>query len=205
MKRKYILMILICSLTFIGCKDINYANSTINNKPATSTTNNQDKIPPLTEPQKDIKPLDNDDFIVTYNNVSLSLGNDAGKVLQQLGQGTANENNNFGFVGYHDENKYKIFMHGYPTSSPIVTLYSKVTISDGTSIISQLDITNLGTNRGLGKKDSYSKMIALYGNPKKEVTENNITKCSYSFENKELDIFYNSIKEIVQILLVDTD
>jgi len=204
MKRKYIVMIMIFSLTFVGCEGNNYANSTMVKNAAVATN----QLPTFRESQKDkdqIKPLDNDDFIISYHNVSFTVGEDAGKVLQQLGEGTANENNNFGFVGYDNEYKHKIFMHGYPANSPIITLYSKVSIHDGTSIISQLDITNSGTKRGLSKGDSYSKMIALYGTPNKEAKDSNGTKSSYWFENKELDIYYNSNQEVIQILLVNTD
>lgn len=187
-----------------------YLTAPVVNKPNEISTTNQsqgNKTSTTNQPQaekKQLKPLEKDDFVISYKDVQLDVGEDASKVLQQLGPGTANEDNNFGFVGWDMENNYKFFMHAYPPNASTFTLYTKVSIANGTSIISELTLNDLGTKRGLSKGDLYNKMIELYGEPTQELQYNTGSKYSYIFGKRELDLYFDSNKAISAIVIVNT-
>lgn len=191
-KLKFILIIVLC---LIGCgkKDI-MAYSTMNEKLEIINSFSSDRT--------EGKQLSKEDFTVKYNNFEIIIGEQANKVLEKLGQGTANENNNFGFIGWDIENKYKFYSHGYPADSPIIDIITKVSVVEGTSIINQMNISNIGTNRNIRIGDSFEKLVELYGEPKEKMNDNNETSYYYSLDNKELDFYFDRKLNIVRILLI---
>lgn len=146
--------------------------------------------------------LTDKDFSITYNNVKIELGKPCGNVLKILGDGTATEDNNYGFVGYSEDNKYKYYNHGYPMNNPLINVYTKVDIIDGTSTISQIDIFNYAYKQGIKKGESYKNIKNLYGKATKELI-NNLGKkeCIYNYKNKTLDFTFNKNSKLELISL----
>lgn len=190
---KYFKVFLILLLLLIGWSGNIILNQLNENKAIAIASNYQMK-------EIEVKPLRDKDFIVEYNEVKFTVGEATNKVLTELGQGTANEKNNFGFIGWDNENKFKFYSHGYPKDTPIIELITKVSVIDGTSIINRVDISKIGTQRNLKEGDSFDKMVELYGEPEVE-GKNNGVKYFYLKGNKKLEIIFNKNKEILKIFI----
>ena len=73
---------------------------------------------------------------LNYNDLVIKAGMDSKATLDKLGNGSAAEDNNYGFVGWSEDNKYKYYYHNYGSFS----LYTKVNVVDGTSVIDKISL-----------------------------------------------------------------
>lgn len=194
MKRLKFILIIVLFLT--GCGKNNEIVNSSKNKEFMTLSNSESK-------QSKSEPLSLVDFTVEYNGVDIIVGERASKVLEKLGPGTANENNNFGFIGWDTENKYKFYNHGYPKDSPIIEVITRVSVAEGTSIINSIDISNIGTNRNIKIGDSFEKLVELYGYPKEKKNDNNEVTYYYFLENNELDFYFDRNHKVERIVLIN--
>lgn len=148
---------------------------------------------------KSPQPLSDADFQVCYNSVVFGVGDDAQEVLAKLGLGIANPENNYGFIGQDDENRYKFYYYGYPADSSIVYITTRVEIGTGKSIVSHIDASLVGTNRGLRKGDSYERIAALYGWVSGIAKKGSSYRFFLDFKDKTIEIEVNDKKTIESI------
>lgn len=199
--KKYLSLLIIssCIISFSACasknesaKNLTTPDNTINNETNTSL--------PVTKIDTG-NTLTNKDFSVNYKEVEITLDSSVEELLKILGNGTANEDNNFGFVGWDKDKKYKYHNHGYPENSPTFYIMTRTDVKSGNVILNEIDITILGSNREIKKDDSYDKMLETYGEPseKLELQDNSINYL-YILENKAL--IFNVNKETNNIVKI---
>jgi len=105
--------------------------------------------------------LQADDFEVTYDNLVIKPGMEARDIINKLGNGSADEDNNYGFTGWSEDNKYKCYRHEYRSFS----IYTRVNVIDGTSIVSQISLDDIPTGRGIRNGSTYRDLLRIYGAP----------------------------------------
>lgn len=77
---------------------------------------------------------------LNYNDLVVKVGMYSKSILDKLGNGSATEDNNYGFVGWSEDNKYTYYYHDYGSFS----LYTKVNVVDGTSVIDKISLNETG-------------------------------------------------------------
>lgn len=122
-------------------------------------------------------------------------------IFDVIGNGDANEDNNFGFIGWDPDNKYKYYSRRYSNFSII----TKVEVVSGKSIISQIDLISVETARGVSVKDSYDKLIKEYGTQYNKTIHDDKTTYIYEFINKKLIFDVNKENEIIRISILYID
>jgi len=137
------------------------------------------------------------DFEIIYKDVVVKLGVVPEEILDKLGQGGANENNNYGFVGWSPDNKYKYYSHEYESFD----LYTRINVVEGTSVISQVNLNDIPTNRGIKKGNTYNDMINTYGQPMSANKDNGETYFEYKLKDKFIKFGVNDNKIIEDITL----
>jgi uncharacterized lipoprotein YehR (DUF1307 family) len=109
--------------------------------------------------------LDEDEFKVFVNGITIEVGDDPKEMIDTLENDPDSMECNFIFVGYDDELENEYYCRLYEGFS----VYTKVNIVSGESIISQINIST--TNRGIKIGDSYKDLIEKYGIPSVELKE----------------------------------
>jgi hypothetical protein len=123
--------------------------------------------------------LNNKDFDVTISGLHITKDMGINAVTDQIGTGTASENNNYGYIGRsldgHDRNGY-----GYNENNVNYNL-----ISFDECDLERIDIDS--TVRGLHYGDSKNKLVALYGNPNFEILSDmdRTSDYIYSYNDKQ--------------------
>lgn len=138
------------------------------------------------------KELQTGDFEFIYNDLAIKPGMEAKGIIDKLGSGSADEDNNYGFIGWSDDNKYKYYRHEYESFS----IYTKVNVIDGTSIVSQIDLKDIPAKRGIRKGNTYRELLRIYGAPAyDEVREGKIYSV-YKYQDLTLTFVINEDKII---------
>lgn len=92
---------------------------------------------------------------LNYNDLVIKVGMDSKAILDKIGNGSATEDNNYGFVGWSEDNKYKYYYHDYVSFS----LYTKVNVADGTSVIDKIILND---TKGINKcMDIAAKVVGI--------------------------------------------
>ncbi|MCY6485770.1 hypothetical protein OW763_15715 [Clostridium aestuarii] len=183
------------TIVFSSCGKTNTASNTDTSKQTNKSVQKE-------KDDLEIKPLEKSDFSVDYEGVVLNLGSNIKELVDKLGNGTANEKNNFGFIGWDEENKNKFFQRSYPEKKSKLHIINKVNVIEGISNIEQINFGEVGTVRGIKNGDTYDKLIGIYGKPSEEVKgENDSHICIYKYENKKLIFNLDKQKIIKKILL----
>ena len=199
--------LIICTIfSFAGCSNKN--DTTKNRKNSTqiqtqTSTKNNISNDTSDTPNNKTSRLNEDDFIITYKKNKITVGKFPEELFNNIGSGTANIDNNWGFVGYDDTDNYKYYSHSYPSSNPLFTIRTRTKIADGSVVISDIDITKMGTRRKIKLGNTNSEIIAAYGEPNKIIDfDDNITNYEYFYKDKILDFYLNSkTNRVTQIII----
>ena len=185
MKKTMIILALAVMLLFVGCDQVGIdirdgdtpgakgPDATPLATPGTDAAPDGEQSSP--DQSADIGELTDADFTVTVEGVSFTIGADPAAIIDTFGDGGADENNNFGFIGWDDTETYKYFRHDYDGFSIAVKTHA----AEGTSEISQIGLTGVGTSRGVAPGDSREDMVARYGEPGEEKSDEGMTDCTY--------------------------
>jgi hypothetical protein len=186
MKKVWILLAL-ALLLFAGCDQIGIDVEEVPSPDTPAPAGSPEAVPDAGDSpsqqqsagqDSEIAGLSAEDFAVTVDGVRVSLGADPAEVFAAFGDGGADEDNNFGFIGWDDAETYKYFRHDYEGFSIIVKTHAE----EGTSVISQIGLTGIATSRGIAPGDSYEDMLAQYGTPDEEKTDEGMVDCIYLSE-----------------------
>jgi len=203
-KKIIIYPLIICTIfSFAGCSNKNDTTKNSTQIQAqTSTKNNMSNDTSDTSNNK-ISKLNEDDFIITYKKNKITVGKFSEELFKNIGSGTANDNNNWGFVGFDDKDNYKYYSHGYPSDNPLFIVRTKTNIANGSIIISDIDVTKMGTNRQIKLGSKSDEISSAYGKPNKILDfDDNITNYEYYYKNKILDFYLDSkTNKVTQIII----
>jgi len=133
------------------------------------------------------------DFTVTAQGLTFTIGTDPAEILDTLGDGGATADNNFGFIGWDDTETYKYFRHDYDGFSIIV----KTDVAESTSEISQIGLTGVAANRGVAPGDSREDMVAQYGEPDEEKSDEGMTDCIYRSGDRTIIFVLNEMDKTI--------
>lgn len=148
-----------------------------------------------------INTLRDADVSVYYNNFKISKETVPGGMLQRLGNGSANESNNYGLVTRFEGKERREY--AYPVDNHIFSvIVSGYYCSEAPSHIQSINLYS--TIRGLHPGDNYSKLIKLYGNPNLEICKT-ISDCElnseriehiyvYKYNDKQLEVTIDNNK-----------
>jgi|GEM_PF-6569143 len=184
MRKSILLIALAVILLFVGCDQIG-----IDVQEGSSPGGQGPEDSPMAAPDTSETPGDGQstgqgtdkgeltetDFTITVEDVSFTIGTDPAEVIDTFGDGGANEDNNFGFIGWDPTNTYKYFRHDYDGFSIVV----KTNVVEATSEISQIELTGIATGRGVAPGDTREDMTAQYGQPDEEKSDEGMTDCTY--------------------------
>ena len=138
------------------------------------------------------------DFTITVEEVSFTIGTDPAQLIDTFGDGGADEDNNFGFIGWDDTETYKYFRHDYDGFSIAV----KTDAAAGASEISQIGLTGVATSRGVAPGDTREDMVAQYGEPDEEKSDEGMTDCTYHSGDRTI-IFVLNDSGIIGFINID--
>lgn len=137
------------------------------------------------------------DFEITYDNLVIKPGMEAKDIINRLGNGSADEDNNYGFTGWSGDNKYKYYRHEYGSFS----IYTKVNIIDGTSIVSQISLNDVPTERGVRNGSPYRDLLRIYGAPAYDEDRDGKIYSIYKYHDFTLTFGINGDKIIDEITM----
>ncbi len=138
------------------------------------------------------------DFTVAVEGVSFTIGTDPAQVIETFGDGGANEENNFGFIGWDDTETYKYFRHDYEGFSIVVKTHA----AEGASEISQIVLIDVAASRGVAPGDSREDMTAQYGEPDEEKSDEGMTDCFYRSGERTM-IFVLNADGVIGLINID--
>jgi hypothetical protein len=195
-KRLIILLAVTVMLCMAGCDSIGINVEDIQGSPSHQVAGEDNTIEapapqttPTVEPstQSTGPAYTEDDFAIAVDGITIAIGMDPAPVIAALGDGGADEDNNYGFIGWDESQQYKFFRHDYDGFAII----DKTEIASGTSIISQIAITAAETHRGISPGDTYDDMVAAYGEPDQEKSDEGMTDCTYLFGDRTIIFVLN--------------
>lgn len=131
-------------------------------------------------------PLTEDDFKVSIGGLVIQLGDDPEEMIETLGNPYADEDNNYGFVGWDPEGENK-YHHIVYEEYDNIDVFIKTRISTGESIISQIDLPY--TNRDVKIGDPYSLIIQKYGKPFQEELDDSEHHVYYKLNDRSLHFY----------------
>jgi len=122
------------------------------------------------------------DLEAVYMDSVIKLGMSAKDVLDKIGNGSASEENNYGFIGWSDDNQYKYYYHEYEGFS----IHTKVNIIDGASVISQINLKSIPTKRGIKVGNTYRMLFLAYGAPTYSEERDGKTYSVYEYDGSTI-------------------
>ena len=123
--------------------------------------------------------LSANDFKIIIHGLRIENEMSVAEITEKIGMGTANENNNYGYIGRspdgHDRRRY-----GYQENN---IAYDLISLDEGD--LERIDLNK--TKKGLAIGDNLNKLIKLYGNPDFEILRdsNKISEYIYSYKDKQ--------------------
>jgi hypothetical protein len=199
MKKSMIFLVLAVMLLFVGCDaigiDVSDSSSSSQQsadqgpQASSDTKGNVSGEQSVTPAPQDTEAeaLTDADFTITVDGLSFTIGTDPTELIETFGDGGANEDNNFGFIGWDDTNTYKYFRHDYDGFSIAV----KTDVAASTSGISQIGLIDTATSRDVAPGDSREDMVAQYGEPDEEKTDEGMTDCVYRSGDRTITFVLN--------------
>jgi hypothetical protein len=178
------------------------SNSTKEKESSKEITQTEKISTPLLTPSPEsdklspIKELEVSDFEIMFQNTHIFIGLQTKELVDKLGDGTADESNNYGFVGNDPDYKYKYYMRGYPKEEPVIEVYTREEIVSGDSEVSQINLLNYQTNRGSKVGDKVDSVKQSYGESKFE--DNHV---SYVLSNKAIS-FYSDDNGFIETIMI---
>jgi len=120
--------------------------------------------------------IDKDNFEFTYNGFKINKDTTIDEVIKNIGTGTADESNNYGYIGVSRDMHYSRM--AYPKDSPVFDIIT-AGVSQYPDTIEYLDITDAGTKM-VKKGDSVDKLFECYGQPDLTAKkEDKVVSCKY--------------------------
>ena len=189
-RKVWLLTALAVLLLLAGCDGIDIHMEELQQTPSGDVASEGEEIPAGTAPAQtpstpqgdSAAALSEEDFRIAVEGVDIHVGADPAAVFNAFGDGGADEDNNFGFIGWDDQEEHKFYRHDYDGFSIIV----KTNVAESTSAISQIGITGVPTRRGIAPGDTYDDMAAQYGEPDAEKTDEGMTRYTYQWEDRTL-------------------
>lgn len=178
-------------LLFAGCDSLNVQLEDLHGSPSSDVgAEGQQASPPAestpaagdADTGQEAPALGAEDFSIEVDDMTIAIGMEPAQVLDALGDGGADEDNNYGFVGWDEANQHKFFQHMYDG----FMIYVMTDPSQGTSAVSQIDLTGLPTRRGIKAGDSYDDIVARYGVPAGEEPSGGSTSYIYTLGDRSL-------------------
>ncbi|MFC3804377.1 hypothetical protein [Cohnella sp. GCM10012308] len=87
-------------------------------------------------------------------------------------------------------------MRGYPKGNPVIEVYTKQEIDSGDSTVSQINLLNYQTSRGLKVGDKVEHVKQSYGEVNYEENE-----VKYEMSNKEIS-FYSENHDVIEKIMI---
>jgi len=144
------------------------------------------------------EPLQENDLEVVYMDSVIKLGMSTKYVLDKIGNGSASEENNYGFVGWSDDNQYKYYYHEYDG----VSIHTKVNVIDGASVIGQINLNSIPTKRGTKIGSTYRMLLLVYGAPAYSDQRDGRTYSVYEYNGSTISFGMGEEKFIDEISMI---
>ncbi len=146
--------------------------------------------------------LTSDELSINYQGVTINKQTDVKLMWKKIGYGTANEDNNNGYIST-DANGHRRHSFGYPNLN---SLFRVVVVNPDTNPkIERIILERLETKKRLRVGDSYSKLIKLYGIPNFEIrySGSNLIKSInvYSKSDEQLIVTVDRADKVLSIVI----
>jgi hypothetical protein len=224
MKKVMILLALACMLLFAGCSQTGMDDPRTSPTPDTTQVAEPQDTPTEEQPsdspgdtaqgdeiQGAQTPLDEqtsepaeaasastaDDFRIVVEGVVVALGADPAPVFDSFGDGGADASNDYGWIGWTDDSHtHSCYRHDYEDFYIFVTTEE----ATGISVISRIGLTGIAIAGGVAPGDSYDDMIAQYGEPDAEKTDEGMVDCTYQFTEGTIIFVLNEIDKRIMLI-----
>lgn len=134
-----------------------------------------------------IPPLRETDFTVDYKKKTFQMGDMIYKDFEKLGPSSASKKEDKGFLGF-DKDGNRLWGFGYPKDNPEIFFIKRSNVKLAKDEIILIDISLIGSKRGIKVGDSLGKIKRKYGEPFKILnSKKNLKEKIYIYINKKSD------------------
>lgn len=146
------------------------------------------------EPAEQGSALAEDDFRIVVDGVTIAIGADPVPVFDAFGGEAADES---ALLGWTDESHtHKIYRYDYED----FYIFVNTEVETEASGISLIGLTNAPTGRGVGPGDSYEDMLAQYGEPDKEKSDEGMMDCIYRSGERAIFFILNENDAVITLI-----
>lgn len=150
------------------------------------------------------EPLTEEDFTISYQSFVINEETTVDDIENALGFGRDFEDNNYGYIssGIDYSRRWQAV---YPNHDEQELRIIFLTTSSDETYLVFVDISQLGTRRGIRPGDTVETLIEKYGEPDSifHPHDNHLETYRYYLEEKFIDFVLDSLEEVIKYIHVD--